>query len=228
MNSSHFSNLTIELSVGFIALLLLTKILGKTQISQITPFDFISAIVLGELVGNAIYDNEVNVFYILYAMAFWGLLIFVVEKITQKYIKTVPFFDGKPSIIIRNGKIDYNQLKKEKLNMNELLSQLRQKDVFSIREIEYAIFEPSGSISVLKKSKYDVPSKQDLNLPQKTAHLSISLIIDGQVLSQNLKSAGFDKKWLEAQIKTFNISNVEDVLYAEWKEDEGLYVVPYK
>ena len=218
-----FLNIFIELLIGFIALMILTKLLGKTQISQLTPFDFISALVLGELVGNAVYDKNVHIGMILFATILWGVFIYVTEWLTQKFRKTRGIFEGKPSIVIKNGLIDRDQLKKNKLDINQLLNLLRQKDVFSIREVEYAILEADGKISVLKKSNYAKPTISDLNLPVKPVNLAITLISDGEIDRDNLRTAGFDEAWLEQQLRKLNIEKVNDVLYAEWKQDEGFY-----
>lgn len=226
MVQSMFFDLTIELVIGFFALLAITKFLGKTQINQVTPFDFISALVLGELLGNAIFDENVNIGYILYAIFVWACLIFIIEKATQKLRRTRKLFDGDPAIIIRNGQIDFNVVKKEKLDINELLSILRQKDVFSIREVEFAILETSGLISILKKSKYSTPTIEDLNLAQKPVYLSIGLILDGEIIHNNLKVIGFEEKWLQEQILMYGVQKIEDVFYAEWKQNEGIHVVP--
>ncbi|WP_207653854.1 DUF421 domain-containing protein [Tepidibacter mesophilus] len=228
MNISNISNLTIELIIGFFVLLMITKVLGKTQISQITPFEFISALVLGELVGNAIYDEDINIFYILYAVFLWALLLYIIELITQKFKGSREFFEGKPSIIIRNGQIDFKELKKEKLDINELQSLLRAKDIFSIREIQYAILETNGAISVLKKSKYNNPTNEDLNLSEKPAYLPVTLILDGEILWDNVKTCGFDEKWLNKQLHTSRVSKIKEILYAEWKQDEGLHIVKKK
>nr|MCX3324187.1 DUF421 domain-containing protein [Bacillus paranthracis] len=115
----RLGQITIELFVGFFVLLVATKILGKTQISQLTPFDFISAIVLGELVGNTLYDPEVRVWSILYAVLVWTVLIYAIEVITQKFRGTRRFFEGYPSIIIRNGRNDREQLKSNHLDINQ-------------------------------------------------------------------------------------------------------------
>lgn len=125
----------VELLIGFVALLIMTKLLGKTTLSQITPFDFISALILGELVGNAIYDKEVKLGSILFAIALWGGMIFLIELCTQKLRGTREFLEGKPSIIIRNGHLDRQELKKNKLDINQLQHLLRRDKVFSIREV---------------------------------------------------------------------------------------------
>lgn len=221
---ANIGQITIELFFGFIALLVAAKILGKTQISQLTPFDFISALVLGELVGNSVYDPEIHLGSIIYALILWTALIFSVEKLTQKFRGLRATFEGNPSIVIRQGKIDRKELKANNLDINQLQQMLRQeKDIFSVREVEYMILEPNGKVSVLKKQKYDSPTLQDLSLKQKPVYLPITLISDGKVDKDNLREAGYDEEWLLKQLKKKDITSVEDVFYAEWKEDEGLF-----
>lgn len=224
MDVTNLLYLTTELVFGFSALFIITKILGKTQIEQITPFDFISALVLGELLGNGIYNKKINLFFILYAMGLWALLIYVIEKTAQRYKGIRKTFDGQPLIIIRNGQIDYDVMKKEKLNVNELLSMLRKKDIFSIREVAYTILEPSGEISVIRKRPYDIPKNEDLNTPEKPVYMPITFIIDGEIIYDNLESSGYDKKWLEEELRNNNVDDINKVFYAEWKQDEGLHI----
>ena len=215
---------TIELVFGFFALLIAAKILGKTQISQLTPFDFISAMVLGELVGNSVYDDEIKIWSILYALLLWTVLIYTVEKLTQKFRGLRRTFEGNPSIIIRNGEIDRQQLSQNNLDINQLQQMLRQqKDIFSIREVEFMILEPNGQISVLRKPKYDSPTIEDLSLKQKPVFLPITLISDGKVAQDNLRESGHDEEWLLKQLKKRDITRFEDALYAEWVEDEGFF-----
>ncbi|MCQ6274981.1 DUF421 domain-containing protein [Bacillus sp. V3B] len=226
---NNIGQITIELLIGFFVLLASTKLLGKTQISQLTPFDFISAIVLGELVGNAIYDSDVKILSILYAVILWTILIYCILLITQKFRKTRKILEGRPSIVIRNGHIDKQQLKVNKLDINELQQMLRQeKDIFSLREVEFAVFEPNGKISALKKPKYASPTIEDLHLNQQKVYLPISLISDGQVDKDNLKKTGFDENWLLNQIKANGITEFSNVLYADWKEDEGFFCMKMK
>ncbi|QCR31208.1 DUF421 domain-containing protein [Lysinibacillus sp. SGAir0095] len=220
----HLGQTTVELIFGFIALLIATKILGKTQISQLTPFDFISAIVLGELVGNSVYDSHVKIWSILYALILWTILIYTVEKLTQKYRGIRRTFEGNPSILIKQGKIDRQQLKHNHLDIDQLQQMLRQqKDIFSIREVDYLILEPNGQISVLRKPKYESPTLEDLSLKQKPVYLPITLISDGKVVLDNLRESGHDEEWLLNQLKKRDITRFEDALYAEWVEDEGFF-----
>ncbi|MBM7657462.1 DUF421 domain-containing protein [Sporolactobacillus spathodeae] len=220
----HLLRITVELMIGFIALFSVTKILGKATLSQITAFDFISAIVLGEFVGNALYDKAIGILTILYTVVIWGVMIYIVEWITQKYRGSRAFLEGKPTIIIRNGRMDREAMKKEKLDINMLQNLLRHKDVFSVREVDFAILETDGTVSVLKKSKYDVPKNEDLQQPQKPVYLPVNIINDGEADYQNMKRAGLNEEWLMKELKRHHIDRIQDVFYAEWKKDEGLYL----
>jgi uncharacterized membrane protein YcaP (DUF421 family) len=220
----HYAQIAIELVLGFIALFVITKILGKTQITQITTFDFISALVLGELVGNAIFDDEVGVVRIIYAVAIWGLLIFILEMVTQKWSRTRGLLEGRPTIVIHKGKILKESLKKSKLDVNQLQHLVRSKGVFSIRELEYAVLETDGTVSILKKAPYETPSKKDLQVNLEQVNIPITFISDGKVIKDNLIEAGFNMNWLDQQLKQHNILRVEEVMFAEWLEGSGLHV----
>jgi uncharacterized membrane protein YcaP (DUF421 family) len=223
----EFVQILIELVIGFFALLILTKILGKTQISQITAFDFISAIVLGELVGNALYDEHINIGKVLFAVAIWGLLIYGTEFLTQKGKKFRKILEGEPSLIIEKGKINFGELKKNHLDMNQVLHLLRAKNCFSIRECEYAILETDGKISVMKKPDYSVVTIGDLQLPLNPVVLPVILILDGEIDQKNLKMINWDIPRLIDEINRIGIQSIKDVLYAEYKEGEELFVQKY-
>jgi len=218
-----FLDLSLELFFGFIALLIAVKIIGRRHVQQITPFDFISAIVMGELLGNAIYD-ETSIFYVIYAIALWALLLYIIEKLTQKSHKFRNVIEGSPILIIKKGMIDFNVLKKEKLDFTELLSLLRNKGIFSVREVEYAIVEPSGIITVIKKAPYDSVSKSDLGIEAPPSSINMPVILDGKIDNNNLNVLGFDEQWLDNQLLGQNITGVTNVMYAEWNAFEGLYV----
>lgn len=224
----NWIEILIKVVVGFFMLFTITQILGKTTIKQLTPFDFISAIVLSELLGNGIYEEKVHIAYIFFTIFTWGVLLVIMEKLLLKFKKLRGVLEGNPSIIIRDGQIDRYQLKKNRMNINQLLSVLRQSETFSIREVAFAILESNGSISIMKKSKYQKVTLQDLQIPPQPTYLSTSLIIDGEVLEDNLKDLGFDMEWLQQQIRSKGYSKVDDVLYADWIKDDGIYIIPYR
>ncbi|MCY9374992.1 DUF421 domain-containing protein [Bacillus sp. T17B1] len=223
-----YLNVAIELVCGLVILFVILKFLGKTQFSQLTPFDFISALILGELVGNAVYDQEIKIKEIIYASLLWGLLIYLIELITQKIKGTRKFLEGEPNIVIHKGKLKYKMLKKNKLDINQLQSLLRQKGCFSIQEVEYAILETNGMVSVLPKADFDKPTRKDMNLPTKDVSLPITLILDGEIVFDNLVEAGVDEQWLKQSLQQHGVEKVEDVLYAEWHASQPLYVITFE
>ncbi|QOR67864.1 DUF421 domain-containing protein [Cytobacillus suaedae] len=217
-----------ELAIGLVLLYILTKLLGKTQFSQLTPFDFISALILGELVGNAVYDHETKYYEIIFATLVWGLLIYGIEMATQKFKRTRKFLEGEPNIVVQKGKIKYEALKKAKLDLNQMLSLIRQQGYFSIQEVEYAILESNGNMSVMAKPEYDKPTNSDLNLPIKPSYLPYTFILDGEVVYSNLKEAGKDEHWLKSQLAQQQVRDYKEILYAEWKENQPIYMLKYE
>ena len=216
----EYLQITVETLFGFIALFILTKVLGKTQITQITAFDFIAALVLGELVGNALYDKEVGIPQIGFAVILWGVLIYITEIITEKYKSTRGLLEGRPSLIIYKGNIDREQLKKSKLDINQLQHLLRSKDVFSVQEVQYAVLETDGTVSVLKASQYQNVTRGDMNLSPQAVPLPRTLISDGEIIWDNLEEISQNEAWLKRQLQLQNFNSPEDVLYAEYKEGE--------
>jgi len=222
-----FLHIGSELVFGFIALLLFTKILGKTVITQVTTFDFVCVLVIGELVGNAMYDDSTGIKEILYAVIIWGFLIFLTEFLTQKFRRSRSLLEGKPSIIIQKGRIDYDELKKNHLDLNQLQHLLRSKDIFSIRECHYAILETDGTVNTIKKQAYTSPTRAELQLEKQDNAMPLSLILDGEIIEENLTSVGWDKTRLNTELVQLGINSSKKVLYAEWQEDAPLYVQSY-
>ncbi|WP_191566028.1 DUF421 domain-containing protein [Metabacillus idriensis] len=220
----EFVHTGIDLVIGFFGLFFLTRILGKTQITQITTFDFISALVLGELVGNAVFDDDTGILKILFAISVWGSLIFIIEIITQKWKGTRGFLEGRPTIIIHQGKIVRESLRKSKLDLNQLQHLVRAKGAFSLREVAFAILETDGTVNILKKPMFEAPTRSDFQFNPEHAILPFSMILDGEVLLDNVREAGLSEEWLQQELRKHNIKSYKDVLYAEWLEGYGLFL----
>ncbi|MFP3124790.1 DUF421 domain-containing protein [Ectobacillus funiculus] len=223
-----FVHTAIELTVGYISLFIVTKLLGKMTITQITLFDFISALVLGDLVGNALYNEHIKIKEIIFTVFFWGFLVYIVQFITQKSFRLRTLLEGRPSIVIHEGKICYNELKKNRLDLSQLQHMLRAKDSFSVSEVEYAILETDGSLSILKKSDYAAPTKSDHNMPNQPPNLPVTLISDGRLIRENLQRSGMNETWLQQELDKQGIGKYSEVLLAEWKKKKStLYVQKY-
>lgn len=224
MGLMKFLDTTCELVVGFFLLFIIVKVVGRKIITQVTPFTFITAIVIGEILGNALYNPRIGISDIIYSMCLWGVLLLVVEYIGQKSLWFRGLVEGKPAALIRNGVIDRKELKKNRMNLNQLQSLLRQSETFSVREVAYCYLEPNGSISILKKAKYQKTTLEDFNLPDKPVHVPVTVIRDGKVLWDEVKDLGFDEHWLKNQLRSARVSDYKDVLLAEWLVEDGIFV----
>ncbi|MEC0175001.1 DUF421 domain-containing protein [Paenibacillus favisporus] len=227
MPEIHLGPVTLKLIVGFFLLFVIVRFAGRKIIKQITPFTFIASIVFGELLGNALYEPKVGLSYIVYSICLWGVLLVVIEYLGQKSLFFRGIFEGKPSALIKNGVLDLQALKKNRMNINQLQSLLRQSETFSIREVAFCYLEADGSLSILKKSKYQKTTGEDMNLPDKPVYVPVTIIRDGKVLWDEIKDLGFDESWLRAQLEPYHITDYKDVLIAEWQEGDGIYVQTY-
>jgi uncharacterized membrane protein YcaP (DUF421 family) len=214
-----------DLVFGFLALFAITKVLGKTQISQITAFDFISAIVLGELIGNALYDDKIGIPQIAFVVVVWGSLMWITEYVTQRFKRSRYLLEGSPSLIIHSGNLIRDEMKKNKLDINQLKHLLRAKDVFSLDEVEYAILETNGTLSVMKKSEFQNPTRKDMKLAPEPARMPITLINDGEIIYDNLKEKNLTEEWLHDQLKEQNYQ-LEDIFHAEYEKGKDLQIYP--
>ncbi|MNH81788.1 hypothetical protein D3C87_601860 [compost metagenome] len=223
-----FEHITFKLLIGFVGLWAMTRLLGKKEISQLTPFDFVSSLMLSELVGNTVYQEDVKFSYLLYALLLWAVLSFIFEKVTQYFKRTRGFLDGKASILIRHGEVDLKELRKNSLDFDQLRMMLRQHDVFFMREVAYAIFEANGTLSIMKKSEYEPVTREDLKLPEQDAYFSYSLVEDGKPDYESLKLLGKDESWLMTELRKSGYEKLSEIAYAEWTQDKGMYVLEHR
>jgi uncharacterized membrane protein YcaP (DUF421 family) len=194
--------------LGFVALLTLTRLLGKKQLSQLTVFTYITGIALGSMASELIM-NDVNILNGFTALVLWSFLVFIIEWISLKNARARVLMDGEPTIVIKKGLIVEQALQKQRLNLDDLTMQLRLKDVFSIMEVEYAILEPNGALSVMKKPATGMPAE---------------IISDGKVVEKNLTELGYSHRQLGDELARQGIADIKDVLYAELQSDRSLYI----
>ena len=227
MDEISLSFIAIKVVVGFTSLYIILILTGRTSISQLTPFHFVFIMLLDDFFGHIIYENNLHIFKYLYAVGLWTLLMVIIEFLARKFTKIRLFIHGKPIIVIQNGIIDRKAIKKARLDLNQLLSMLRQKSIFSVREVEYALIETNGQLSIALKSNYKNPTIEDLNLSVEQFSIPVTLIIDGKIIQDNVKKCGFDEKWLVNEINNRGL-DLKNIFYAEWKRNEGLYISPIK
>jgi len=187
-------------------------------------FTYISGMVVGNMVAEVIIFEDVEVWKI-GIVVLWFLLTLLVELVTLKSVKARELLDGQPVILVKNGKINYRALKKERLNIDDLTMLLRTNEVFSILDVSYAILETNGDLSVMKKQEKSEVTKQDMNIPpEQQTYIPSAMIIDGKTVRKNLREFNLTEEWLNKTLFGMNIKNKADILYAELQQDGQLYV----
>ncbi len=214
--------------ISFFTLLIFTRLLGKQQISQLNFFDYALGITIGSIAGSLTTDLSSRAWPHWVGLLTWTVLGFLVELTTLKYRYCAKVIDGEPVIIIVNGMILEKALKKSKYRIADIMSLLRNKNIFNIDDVEYAIIEPSGQLSVLKKQEQQTVTKKDLNLPASSSGLETELIYDGIIVEENLKNYNLDKKWLYKELSKRGINKVEEVFFAAINKKGELYIDKYE
>ncbi|PJI09747.1 MULTISPECIES: DUF421 domain-containing protein [Clostridium] len=221
----HYLNIFFRSLISYFVLLIFTRIMGKKQLSQLTYFDYIVGITIGSIAAAASVDKHINVFESCFSIIIWSLLTLTISEIALKSAKLRLWLDSEPLIIINNGKVIYKNMKKAKYNIGDLLMQLRNKDIFYITDVEIAVLEPDGKLSVLKKAEKTSITAEDMNIKKPKVGMMVDIVLNGNILSNHLKQIQKNKDWVIAKLKERNISNIKDVIYAGIQADEQLYIV---
>ena len=220
--------LAVNTSVSYLFLLFVTRILGRKDISQLTFFDFVNAITIGSIVANIAMDPDTPLWYGIFSTALWGAWVMATNVITLKSLPARKLLDGEPIIVIHDGKILEDNLGKRYYNVNDVLMQLRNENIFDPGQVELALMEPNGTLSILKKAQFQNVTNQDINItpkPQPSAALAgTELIIDGQVLRENVRFAGLTEEELLQRLSAQGVGDVKEVLMACILPDGRLYV----
>lgn len=213
--------------IGFFSLLIFTKILGKQQISQLGFFDYALGITIGSIAATLTTDLSSRAWPHFIGLLSWALLGYLMQYITLKWRYASKYIDGEPAIIIMNGKIMEDALRKTKYKISDIMSLLRNKDVFDLSQVDFAIIEPNGQLSVLKKPQYEPLTPQDMNITKAPSGISTELIYDGILMHQNLKQLNKSEKWLMDQLKMYQVKDISEVFLATLTPSGSLYIDKY-
>lgn len=204
--------------------LLISKSVGKKLITKMNFFEFVMGVSMGSMIANAVLDKDSVVISEVTALILFTLLTVGVSYLCTKSLWVRKIVGSEPIIVIENGRLVDKNLKKLRTTVNEILMKLREKDVFNIADVEYAIIEKDGKLSVLVKADKKYVTPYDLNLEVKSGGLLKDIVIDGKVIEKNIKLAGIDMKWLESNLKKNNIKDIKDVFYAGVDKNQKLSI----
>ncbi|HDR4601940.1 MULTISPECIES: DUF421 domain-containing protein [Bacillus] len=195
----------------YIIILIIFRLMGKREIGELSVLDLVVFIMLGELAVVAIENADKSLWHQLVPMLFLMCIQIMLSVISLKFQRFRHLIEGEPAIIINAGKIDEKKMRNQRYNIDDLMMQLREQGVGDIRDVEYAILEPSGKLSVFQKQKGGQDDALQFTLP---------LIIDGEIQSSHLQMIEHTDEWLVEKLKNLGYKDVTQILYCSFQNGQ--------
>ncbi|WP_282139516.1 DUF421 domain-containing protein [Cytobacillus pseudoceanisediminis] len=217
----------LRVTISFLVLFLLARLMGRKEIGQMTFFNWATAIGIGSIAGNLAVNESTRIKDGVISLVVWTLFTILMDMLDLKSKQGRTVTTGEPLIVIKAGRIMERALKISRVDLDELQALLRQKDIFSLMDVDYAILETNGELSVLKKESQQPVTKNDLNIMSQKKDLiplPTEVIADGKVNSKNLSKLKLDNNWLDRELQKAKIHSAEDVFFAQVQQDGTLYI----
>jgi len=214
--------------IAFITLLVFANILGKQQVGKLTFFDFITGITIGDLAATLTIDFNSRGWPHFVGLMVWAGLALLAQFVALKSRWWAKVSGGEPVVVIQNGHILEDNMAKSRYRFDDLLTQLREKNVFDVQEVEVALLETNGALSVQKRSEYQPVTPHDLHLTTRYKGLATELIYDGDLVRPNLQAVHLSEEWLRAELAKQGIASEKAVALALLGTDGTLFVDRYR
>ena len=225
LHEVSFWEMILRSTISFFTILVLARVIGKKQLSQLTFFHYITGITIGSIAAEVSTQVKTPFWDGFVSLIWWALLTILISYVSMKSTKARVLFDDRPTILIQNGTIIKNGMKKARLHTDELSMLLREQGIFSFDEVLYAVFETNGELSILKKPSKSTATKQDvkadITIPP---FMPTEVISDGKINTKNLIELNLTEEWLLNKLKKKNIKSVEEVYFAQVLENGSLYI----
>ncbi len=205
--------------VSLIVLFLVTKLIGKKQVSELSLFDYVIGISIGNFTAEMVMDIDGQYLNGVIAMGTFGLFAYFISILSMKSILVRRLVIGVPTIVIENGKILEKSMEKVNIDINDLLEEARISGYFDISEVAYAIMEASGKISFLPKDKDKPTTRSDLNLKPSPNSLTSNIIIDKNLMLKNIKNTDKSLDWFVHELKVKGYTDYDNILLATYKDN---------
>lgn len=210
--------------IGFFVLLLLVRLIGKQQVSQLTFFDYIVGITIGSAASTLSVQVNENTLATVVGMVVWSGLAILLAALSLKSPVILRLVEGKETVVIKNGHILESNLKKNRITIEELVSELRALGVFNLEDVEFALFERNGKLSVQKKSQKQPVTPSDLGISTNYDGLPSNLIQDGLLQQESLRELKLSRSWLMYQLNKQSITDITSVSFAQLDTRGNLFV----
>lgn len=198
--------------ITYILLLLVLRLMGKRQIGELQPSELVTTLLLSEVASQPVTDDNIPLVYGLVPVAailsFEVILSFAITK-NKKFKKIMT---GEISVLIDKGKLNMKEMKKNRISLEELASELRQKNIADISRVQYAIMEKNGKISVIEKAEYQPCTLEDMNIQSEERGIAHAFIVDGEICYENIESSGKNEEFLKKELKKRKIKSAEDIV----------------
>jgi len=210
---------------AFLFLLLFTRMNGREQISQLTYFEYAVGITIGSIAATLTTTPQDPFVPGLIGMAIWAILPILTGWLVLKSVPARKIIEGEPIVVIQDGKIDEKALARQRTNFDDLLLMLRQKDIFNISDVENAVYERDGTLSVQRKSQLNPVTPADLNLSTSYQGLPTTLVQDGVIIENRMQEISLSKDWLMRTLHAeHGVSDISRVSIAQLDTSGNLYV----
>lgn len=195
-------------------LFIITRLIGRKQVSELSLFDYVIGISIGNFAAETTMNFEGQFVNGIVAVVTFGVVAYLVSIITMKSIILRRFLIGSPIVVIQDGKILERSMKKLRIDVNDLLEQIRNGGYFDLNQVAYAIMETNGKLSILPKGEYQPVINKDMNIKVDKASVCSNAVIDGHVMKNNLEGIGKDEEWLLHELKVKGYSCLDNILLA--------------
>lgn len=190
------------------------RIMGKRQIGELQPFELVIAIMISELAAVPMQDTGIPLLNGIIPILTLMIIEVAISYITLKSRKARKIVCGSPSVLIKDGKILENQMRIQRFNLSDLMEELRTSGYLNLSDVEFAILETSGKVSIIPKSDSTPVTRKDLNIKQPEELLPLAIIMDGELIEHNLQISGQNMTWLMERLKENGAKGINDVFIA--------------
>lgn len=215
-------------TITFFSLLIFCRLLGKTQVSQFSYFEYVTGITIGSIAGELTTDLNMRPWPMYVGLATWVGLALLTQVVALKDRWTAKLLDGEPAVLIQNGQVLEGTMRSLRMRMAELNSMLRAQGVFDIKAVEFAVLEPNGNLSILKRSQERPVTPADLNVPTAYEGMAVELIVDGQIMEQNLRRLHVNRAWLLDRLREQGAQSPGEVFHAAQDTSGRIYLDLYR
>lgn len=210
------------------ALFLIAKIIGHKQVAQLEFFDYITGITIGSIAAELATTLDKPWWKPTIAMLVFGAVAVCLSLLTRILPRTRKFINGTPTIVLNNGKLYRENMKKAKLELSEFLLLCRQEGYFNLNDIQTAVFEYNGKLSILPVSNKRPLNPEDMKLAPKPEHIGTEIIMDGKILGENLKRKGLSVEWLKKEIENHGYKHAKEIFLGICYDNNELTLFPIK